>query len=471
MKKNQNSHEKELIKKSLKYSILDGSFDSVKVGIGESFLAPFAIFLKATDTQLGLLSSLPRFFGSLLQLFSIRLIHKYKSRKRVVMAGVLIQALIWIPILLSYFFEKLRIELLIFFVIAYFISGGIVGPAWNVWMGDLVEEKKRGRYFGKRTKIAAIVAFFSLLLGGLLLNSFADGAERQYLGFALLFFTAMTARLISFMFLSKKYEPKINYAEDKDRFSFFQFLKEKKYSNFRNFTAYMTAINFSLYVSAPYFVAYMFHDLKFSYLAYTAIVAVETVVRFLFMPVWGKYSDRYGTKKTMVVSGLLMPIVPFLWLVSPKIEWLLAVQVFGGFAWAGFELAVFNYLFDATSPEIRARSISYHNVACGIAIFLGSMTGATLVASNSIFWTKYYIVFLVSGILRYFASFVFLGRLKETRKVKGIRYEKLLLRLLTVEVYGIVNEIMHFDYNLKKRFKKIKKGMTRLSTSLIRARF
>ena len=60
----------EKIQKSLRYSIFDGAFSAAMIGFGESFFVPFALFLKATSIQIGVLSSLPQALGSLLQLFS-----------------------------------------------------------------------------------------------------------------------------------------------------------------------------------------------------------------------------------------------------------------------------------------------------------------------------------------------------------------------------------------------------------------
>ncbi|HLC98962.1 MAG TPA: MFS transporter, partial [Candidatus Nanoarchaeia archaeon] len=62
------------IRKSLKYSIMDGAFYSAMVGFGESFFSAFAIFLKASNLQIGLLGSLPIALGSVSQLYSNRLI-------------------------------------------------------------------------------------------------------------------------------------------------------------------------------------------------------------------------------------------------------------------------------------------------------------------------------------------------------------------------------------------------------------
>ena len=70
------------VKKSLKYSIWDGSFASAMVGFGESFFSAFAIFLKASNFQISLLGSLPRAMGSFVQLYSSKLLKIFGTRKR-----------------------------------------------------------------------------------------------------------------------------------------------------------------------------------------------------------------------------------------------------------------------------------------------------------------------------------------------------------------------------------------------------
>ena len=67
------------IKKSLRYSILDGSFWAIMFGFGERYLAAFAVFLKATNIQLGLLTSLPLLLASISEFFSTRLIDFFKQ--------------------------------------------------------------------------------------------------------------------------------------------------------------------------------------------------------------------------------------------------------------------------------------------------------------------------------------------------------------------------------------------------------
>ena len=55
---------------SVKYSIRDGLFTSIKSGLTSSFVMPFAIALNATTSMLALLSSVPGLVAAFLQLFS-----------------------------------------------------------------------------------------------------------------------------------------------------------------------------------------------------------------------------------------------------------------------------------------------------------------------------------------------------------------------------------------------------------------
>ncbi|MCX6706839.1 MAG: MFS transporter, partial [Candidatus Woesearchaeota archaeon] len=198
---------KERVKRSLKYSIFDGSYYAAMVGFGESFFTAFAVFLKATNFQIGLIGSLPQALGAALQIFSNRLIHIFGSRKRLVCTLALLQGLMYIPVMLTFYFAKFSVFYLILFISLYMIFGSIINPAWSSWMGDLVDENKRGSYFGKRNKITGMVSFVTFVIAGFMLQNFSDGAMMQYAGFAMLFVVAFVSRIFSFVYLFKQYEP------------------------------------------------------------------------------------------------------------------------------------------------------------------------------------------------------------------------------------------------------------------------
>lgn len=444
------------VKKSLKYSILDGSFYSMMVGFGESFFSAFAVFLKANNIQLGLLGSLPQSLGSISQLFTNKLLKLFKSRKRFVCINAFLEALMYIPIILVFFLGKFKVYHLIFFVCVYWIFGTILNPVWNSWIGDLVDEKKRGAYFGKRNKIGGIASFISLLTGGFILQNFTNGIKTQYIGFIIIFSLAFIARIISFFYLTKKYDPPYK-IQPESQFSFIEFLKKARFRNFGMFVFFLCLMNFSVFISAPFFAAYMLYDLKLSYINYTIILATAVIVKYMSMPVWGSASDRYGTKRTLSLASFLMPLTPLLWLYSKDFSYLILIQMYSGFVWAGFEITSFNFIFDTTSPEKRATCVAYYNVLNGIAIILGALIGGLIVRYNHVFWSKYLLVFLISGILRYKISIIFIPKLKEVRGIERIPYHKLFFNIIsTMPTMGLVYNLITFKKKSIIKVKKIK---------------
>ncbi|MBI4448273.1 MFS transporter [Candidatus Woesearchaeota archaeon] len=432
----------EKVKKSLNYSIIDGAFYSAMVGFGESFFSAFGVFLKATNLQLGLLGSLPQTLGSLSQLYSNRLLKLFKSRKKLVCWGAFIEALIYIPIILAFFFGKFKVPYLIFFVCLYWIFGAIIGPAWSSWMGDLVNEKERGSYFGRRNRIAGFIAFVSFLIAGYILQRFSNGTTSEYIGFAIIFVVALIARVASSVYLTKKYEPKYS-VKVQPKFHIIDFLKKNKLRNYGLFVVYLALMNFAVFLAGPFFAAYMLYDLKFDYKTFTLVLAASRIVKFISMPLWGRISDTNGTKKVLTVTGFLLPFIPLLWLFSTNPVYLIIVEGYSGFIWAGFELATFNFLLDSTTPEKRATFIAYSSVLSGIAILFGGVIGSLIVKYNHVFWSKYLLVFLVSFALRYIFTVIFIPKLKEVRKVEKISYGELLVKMFkTMPAGGLMYSIL-----------------------------
>ena len=93
-------------KKSLTYSIKEGGAASVMEGAGNSYISPFAIALNASNSQVGMLASIPSILSPLAQLITAKFVRKIKSRRDLIGLFVLIQALLWIPIILLPFIIK-----------------------------------------------------------------------------------------------------------------------------------------------------------------------------------------------------------------------------------------------------------------------------------------------------------------------------------------------------------------------------
>lgn len=415
------------IKKSLRYSILDGAGWAGMSGFGEFFFNVFAVFLGASNLQISLLTSLPASLGSLSQFLSQKILSLVGSRKKVVCCCVFLQALVFVPIALVYFMGVHRINILIGLIVFYMFFGMMNIPAWNSWMGDLVNINEKGRFFGKRSRITGLVSFLSFIVAGLLLQRIGDVTGNKYQGFIVVFGLAMLSRFFSLYFLAKKYEPDY-YPASEEKPAVRDFLKDPKLRNFTRLVAYISTMNFCMFISAPFFAPYMMRDLGFDFKTFTIVVSASAIVRFFTLSIWGRLCDIYGTRKVLFITGFLMPVIPILWLFGHSLQYLVLIQMYNGFIWAGFEISSFNYIYDTTRPTNRVVCVSYFNMANGMAMLLGGFLGAFIVGHQHWFTLSSYLaVFVISGVLRYLASFVLLPRLKEERKVRNITYGRLLL--------------------------------------------
>jgi MFS family permease len=241
------------------------------------------------------------------------------------------------------------------------------------------------------------------------------------LGFSLLFGGAMLARFISWHFLRKIDEPHPPNTEAKLKLS--HLLKEVRFANFRKYMLFVAGINFTTNLAAPFFAVYMLRELGFDYITYMAVTGCATLGNFLSLFFWGSYADRLGNHRVLVLTSWLIPLIPLLWVLNHNLYFLIPVQLLSGFAWAGFNLASVNFLYDATSAQERMTCISYFNAANGLALSLGALIGGYLATClppwhNSSILT----LFLLSGLLR--AIVAVLVNFKEVRRTKEINLGK-----------------------------------------------
>lgn len=439
---NPNKLTAEQTEKTKKYSVIDGSAYSVMYGFGEQYITPYAIKLGASNAEVGILASVPSFLGSLFQIAGAKLTDKFKDRKKIVTWLTLIQAIILLPLFFIPFLTKSMLLLTIFFSI-YLICANIMGPAWSSWIGDVVPEHERARYFSLRNKAVITTMMFSVLIAGLILNYFTD--VDIWTGFGILFAIAFIGRLVSWHYFMKQYEPQ--YVVDKDSyFSFRDFLKRMPETNFGNFVIFRSLIAFTVMIASPFFAVYMLKNLQVPYWQYTIFLLAPMLVKVLTMTYWGRYSTRFGTRNIMLVSALLIATIPFWWFLFGILFdgkaflylFLIVAESISGFAWAGFELTTFNYVLETVTPKKRARCFAYFNVVFGTAVMLGGLLGSWLVSNLKSFLglNVILIVFAISAIARFVVAIAFSSKMKEVIIKKNVDETKLFFELVLAKPFN-----------------------------------
>jgi MFS family permease len=449
------------IDRSLNLSVKEGSLAAVSTGFGFSYLSPFALALNATSAQMGILHAIMSLLPSLVQLKAATLIEKF-SRKKISTRALLCKILLWIPIILTGLLFYLGVPhmawVLIVLIGLFYACAAVAHPAWFSWMGSIVPKENRGAYFSKRNKAAGFFGIVTMISGAIILDSakiigghMGNALGFTLFGFGLLFAISATTRVWSLELLKKQYEPRLRIRK-KDRFSFWDFLKRAPYTNFGRFAIFGSAFYFVIGIAVPFWVVYMLRDLGFSYIWYMIITVASLAFQLMFLPLLGKVSDRFGNIRLMKICSSLIVLTPALWLVTGLISSDLGVKLYllfipsltNGFAWAGYNLAVNNYIYDAVSSRKRSFGLSYMNLLIGLGTFAGASVGSLLAWLNVSFMNPLLFIFAISGIGRLIVVIIGTRFLHEVRHVKKFSSYYLVKEFHPVQ--GAIREIHHLEH-------------------------
>ena len=112
-------------------------------------------------------------------------------------------------------------------------------------------------------------------------------------------------------------------------------------------------------------------------LVYGLFGTIWALMQFIFMPVLGALSDRYGRRPVVLLSNLGLGLDYILMALAPTL-WLLFVgRVISGITAASFSVAS-AYIADITAPEKRAAAFGLIGAAFGIGFILGPALGGLM---------------------------------------------------------------------------------------------
>src|SRR5712691_10501933 len=111
--------------------------------------------------------------------------------------------------------------------------------------------------------------------------------------------------------------------------------------------------------------------------AFGVFAAVWAAMQFLFSPVIGALSDRFGRRPVILLSNLGLALDYVVMALAPDLAWLFVGRVLSGVTSSSFSTAG-AYIADVTPPERRAARFGMLGVAFGIGFIIGPAVGGTL---------------------------------------------------------------------------------------------
>ena len=426
------SHRRATLRKTLRCSQQEAVASATMTGTNDNFLNAFAISLQATALQMGWLTAIPQLFGAVWQIVSVWIGNHIKRKPLVVGVALLQSIIVGLMALLAVAngfgeMQSSRVLWLIVLAVGYFSCINIVQPHWRAWMGGLVPRSRRGVFFAARSRLTMVASLLVFVGGGVLL-SYTDAANRAWLGFGLLFGVAAIGRLVSAILFWCMHDPESESAPTAMRLrdSWLHIRESLKDPTFRHYSFFVACFQGAVAVSAPFFAVYLLRDLQFTYLEFTLNSVASIAMQFLMLRFWGRFSDRFGNHLVMVISSCAIPVIPLVWLVSPDPLYLILVQVVSGIFWSGFTLSTANYLYDIRPHHTNfALYAAVQSGSSALMVFCGGLLGGYLaryapaIADAMVeIWepgSDLFIVFVATAILRGAIVAWFMPRLKEPR--------------------------------------------------------
>jgi DHA1 family tetracycline resistance protein-like MFS transporter len=118
-------------------------------------------------------------------------------------------------------------------------------------------------------------------------------------------------------------------------------------------------------------------DLSHASRYFGLLVALYALMQFLFAPMLGALSDRFGRKPILLFSLFGQALAYLMTAFAPNLGWIFAARALGGVA-SGSATVASAYIADVSTPQTRAQNFGLMGAAFGIGFILGPALGGML---------------------------------------------------------------------------------------------
>lgn len=390
------------IKHNLSWFFYDGLFASASDNIAITYLVLYILALGATRTQIGLMSSLSSLVVALILLPGALLVERFGHRKPITVffGGGVARLMLLVLALLPFFLGGQALILAaIALSITRDINGNFAFPAWMSVAGEIVPMEGRGRFFGSRNFIMGIAGMLTILLVGELITQTSSPQ-----GYQIALALAFGLGAFSTYSFSRLQDPRGNAPIPVEgTLSLRAMLNDiKVHPAFLSLGLVMVVWNFSINIAGPFFNVYMVQNMKFTATMVGIQSIVSTVAGLIVQRRIGRLSDRLGSRKVMLISMILIPLLPAGWVFVTQFWHVIVLNSFGGMAWGAFNLVSFNFLLSLMPDSQRARYSAIYQIMITLSLAVGAAVGSWIVTQ----W-GYHAIFACSAIGRVVAAFLF----------------------------------------------------------------
>lgn len=322
--------------------------------------------------------------------------------------------ILWIiPALLPLFYlggEGAAIYFILLMIVSWFFQAS-AGPVWSTWMSRVVPGERRGRYFGLRNGICAVVGLLANLVAGVVLDALA--APTSY---RLLVLAATIFAMIGVLLLQTHHEPVIDEPGRvmKPREMFLVPLQDK---NFRRYLALATTWTVSVLLGMTLFIPFLIQYIGMSFVQIAIFQAIVALSVLASGPIWGRMADKYGNKSVLAINIFMAGTLPMTCWIMARPGDLFLVYLggfFEGVAAGAIGAAMFNLSLVTAPEKHRPAYLGLLALIAGVIGFVGGSLAGPLLgvferiefSVNNVEFGPWQLLFIASALGRIATSFL-----------------------------------------------------------------
>lgn len=145
------------------------------------------------------------------------------------------------------------------------------------------------------------------------------------------------------------------------------------------------------------------------------MVAVFALVQLIASPIAGRWADKYGRKRMIIIGLVIFGVSEFLFGLGKTVEVLFASRMLGGLSGAFIMPAVTAFIADVTTVQERSKALGYMSAAINTGFIIGPGFGGFLAEIGT------RLPFYVAGILGVLAAILSFFLLKEPERSEETR--------------------------------------------------
>ena len=398
------------IRSSLKASTLDGVFSTIFSCVtAEILLSNFLLQLGASNLEMGFLLAIPM-LANFLQPVGAYLADKASSRLRYSLRLFGVARLLWLILVLGTVINPYLggghqlVYWTLFIALLSHILGALGSASWVSWMAVLVPSRLRGRYFGWRNSAGSLTNLLCVPLLALIVANWRGGAIQAY---GIVLVLAVLAGLIGlgcqmFMVDVNPQASTETVTAPRGEDSQTSLLAIFKDANFLKFLFYCGFWMFAINLSTPFFNIYLLKELNLNVSLVSVYSSLTAGANVLLLTWWGKLADRVGNRPILLLVGVLVAIVPLLWLRTDAstlslILFVPLLYLLTGGTWSVIELCNNNLQMTIAPIQGGSKYFAIAAAVSGLGGAMGASVGGVLAEASGCGFAG---LFALSALLR-----------------------------------------------------------------------